>query len=524
MVFRRHPFWRSMALMSGPFPLVLLCCCLGVLTVPAFLLAAIRFPAQGLRIASSTVLVHTEVTYRPVQIVLSESGPSTQTPKHRLLLDGKPVAPPLDPSFLPLEGLEPGPHTLTLEAQAGRHIARHTVTFSVVQEPTPWYLRFLKVDVPVEQVPLYWELPAEPVGYNRETITVLFSFARAALPSDRQETLGALRGLLIRLDTHGAATLAFPDGSTTTVTETNIQGLQGEPVQPPPGWYRALLWESTEETVRLELQAARFWRDGMPFALPEALYENSWADEEALFHFYDAYALGMPAIFALSLAHPEQADVWPPPIQQGRLIGPGYWLAPDGLYMRRLGDAQWERLPRPPAVVPETVLPPDSSEDPFLDISSTEIQARRCGDALWFVASWLFGPSGPHGVYLARYRAGQWERLTPPASEGRFFLYCIAGEPWLLNLGGESDRLESHQFVQWGWFLNREDPRKWGYRQGLGRTYRYHNGTWQDAVAPPLVNPWVDVQAHPWGPVLRVYDAARGGVWFLVPGPFSKGE
>ncbi len=123
--------------------LLLLCLC-GLCTFPALLVASITFPASGLRIASDRVVVQWRVEYRGQQVVLSESGPSSRTPEYVVTLDGRPIvqssAQAPRETIAILEDLEPGSHTLRLEAQAQRRRAVHEVTFEIVDAPSPWRL------------------------------------------------------------------------------------------------------------------------------------------------------------------------------------------------------------------------------------------------------------------------------------------------------------------------------------------------------------------------------------------------
>lgn len=141
----RHPLFRMVFMDGGLTGILLMCCLCFVCTVPAFLFAGITFPAHGLRMASDTVVVHWQAEYQPRQTVLSESGPNQETPDYTLYLDGQKVvestAREPRPNVAFLKNLSPGTHTLRLEARAGGRTVEHSVSFEIVEGPSPWSLQ-----------------------------------------------------------------------------------------------------------------------------------------------------------------------------------------------------------------------------------------------------------------------------------------------------------------------------------------------------------------------------------------------
>ncbi len=133
--------------------LLMMCCLFGLCLAPSFLLASMVFPAARLRVYApdGRMFVHWRASYRETQVVLGEGGPVTRSVPFRLQLDGRVLAEGQgefsSDRWLLVQGLEPGEHTLRLEAWTKDRRAVHEVRFEVVAAPwAPWSLRVLPDD------------------------------------------------------------------------------------------------------------------------------------------------------------------------------------------------------------------------------------------------------------------------------------------------------------------------------------------------------------------------------------------
>ncbi len=501
--------------MAGtPWGFFLSLCLCGLLFYPALLVASILFPAAGLRIASRTVVVHIEVTYRPRQVVLSEGGPNDQTPPHRLLLDGTPVweAPERGTlkTWVVLENLTPGPHTLVLEAWAGGRRVRHQVRFEVVDEPTVWQLQ----SWPREERPLFWD--AQGRAWGRGASAWSAGVRLRGLSAQAREYLVQNPRGLAYIDAQGKMTLYTRAGASFPVPAYEFTAPFAE-LRFVPGWYTiGYLEPEDEDTLQGHLATARWEGGDLPLqALPEG-FGNAGAasvDERGLWVYFDGTP-ARPAVFFLDFEKMDESRFWPTPTDQGKWAGWGFWVAPDAVY-RLAPKAGWQRLPDLPVVLPPALEKyfEDYTRDVFTETTSW-LQARPCGDAIWISAAWYLAQG--KWPYLARYQDGRWQVVDPPTPMGRFFLYCLQGQLWMVNTAGTGQPPSAEQVRVWGWWLNRNLPDRVLYEQGRGHTYRWEDGAWQEVPAVPLVNPW-EIRPHPAGPVMTVFDPDRDMVWAALP-------
>ncbi len=405
---------------GGCLSLLLLCGLLGLCTFSGFLIATIAFPAVGLRIASETLFVNYTAEVRPPQVVVSESGATSKSTPYTLTLDGRVVAQGRgefsSDQWVRLTGLTPGPHTLRLEAWDGRRRVAHEVTFTIVQEPTPWTLQRLDAD----------------------TRFVAFDALGRPHPLVPGEEQGAVSNAVFYAD--GRGVFAYQEGVWT-------------------------LWP--------------------------------WADA------------GLGPVQPL------------PEAPRGQPVGPGVVL--QGNRLHRWARNAWEALPPLPRELPPAVAEYFAGyEGRVFGEHAQFFWARPCGDALWVSLTWRVRTQPEHYAYLARYRQNRWQVVPPPTPHGFFVPYCFAGQVWVVNTASDGAALTPGQWREWGRALNRAFLAPWAENQGLGRTYRWEAGQWQEAVAPPLVQ---RVYMHDLYRILpTVYGPAlvldwQGQRWAMVPQP-----
>lgn len=219
----------------------------------------------------------------------------------------------------------------------------------------------------------------------------------------------------------------------------------------------------------------------------------------------------------------------PLPVQEdGRLVGPGFWVA-DRLYAWE--DDGWHPLPPLPEDIPEPARAYFEGNPIMEDLlrgflNIPFVWVRRCGEEVWLSLTWLTGEPDPtkHLAYLARWRPGwdQWEAVAPPTPYGRFVPYCFDDRLWLVNVGSDQSPLEKGQLHQWGWFRNPKSPQPLAANQGIGRTYRRQAGQWEEDLAPPLVIPLYDPLYiyNEWMPSFygpAFVEVHQQKYWFMVP-------
>ena len=216
----------------------------------------------------------------------------------------------------------------------------------------------------------------------------------------------------------------------------------------------------------------------------------------------------------------EPQDLPLPANGQGYLVGPGFWLA-DRVYAWD-GDA-WRALPPLPEQVPEPVARYfEGYGARMFQEHASFFWVRACGEEVWVSLTWRISkPDAPeHFAYIARLHQDQWQVVPPPTPHGFFVPYCFDNQVWLVNTASDGSSLEDGQFVQWGWFLNRQSPWVFAERQGIGRTYRWQRGKWEEALAPPMVLEVYSTDGSGWmpsfyGPAFAVLHEKT--YWIVVP-------
>ncbi len=216
----------------------------------------------------------------------------------------------------------------------------------------------------------------------------------------------------------------------------------------------------------------------------------------------------------------EPQDLPLPAEGQGYLVGPGFWLA-DRVYAWE--EDTWRALPPLPAQVPDPVARYfEGYGARMFQEHASFFWVRACGEDVWVSLAWRISrPDAPeHFAYLARLRQGRWEVVLPPTPHGFFVPYCFDDQVWLVNTASDGSPLEARQFVQWGWFLNRQSPWVFAEGQGIGRTYRWQGGRWEEALAPPMVLPIHSTDGSQWmpsfyGPAFALLH--EGTYWLMVP-------
>ncbi len=507
-----------LVLMDGFLGLLLACCCLGALWVPGFLAVSLRFPPQAARVASDTLVVRLRAEARERQVVLSEGGPVSRTPPHRVTLDDRVVWEGEQwAEWLVLQGLAPGPHTLRLEARWKNRQAVHQVTFTVVEEPSPWRLDSLP---DLEPRLLFWFPDNRPV-VSRGQVFGTLRVEAARVPGLEEQALEPFRrALWVRVHQEGMD-LVLPSGARVPLGMGSPEWEEMWP-EPPgkardwgPGWYRVEDWDVQGRVWRFRLVAHQVEAPNPPWVVPPFDPATAFADARGVFLGHSPAAL-----------EPAYVLWWPPhdaveprllvaPTALGRQVGPGVWFTEEALWVWE-EDRGWRSLP-----LPQGPWPPTPQEwttvDPRTPLRDTVLlQARWCRGELWLTAAWWSRDNIRVEPYLARWARGRWQALPTPAPFGGFLLYCLQETPWALMVLSPGDPLTEEQAVWWG----RGRPGvldSWRAHQGVGLAFRWTKDGWEPALSPPYAgDPWGWLP-HPAGPAFEVRNPANapGTQWWV---------
>jgi len=189
----------------------------------------------------------------------------------------------------------------------------------------------------------------------------------------------------------------------------------------------------------------------------------------------------------------EPQDLPLPADGQGYLVGPGFWLADRAL----------------PKQVPDLVARYfEGYGARMFQEHASFFWVRACGEEVWVSLTWRISkPDAPeHFAYIARLHQGQWQVVPPPTLHGFFVPYCFDNQVWLVNTASDGSPLES--------------PWVFAERQGIGRTYRWQRGKWEEALAPPMVLEVYSTDGSGWmpsfyGPAFAVLHEKT--YWIVVP-------